>query len=164
MKKIILLLFLLVFSFSYSQKKGTTNSPSKKEAIDWLNSKFSGDRKPLIGPRYMMTSFAKFNIDGSFSIVTYYKYQSSQISDQTSYFSGNLKDLSYSSVYSRFENGIYMFYAKCHYGDCVQATSSRQEQVLLGMIASDSDSNIEQRAINAFKSTIKMYNPKKEAF
>ena len=161
MKKIILLFTIFLFTLTYSQKRIT---PTKKDAITWLNSKFSGDRKALVGPRYMMTSFSKFNLDGSFNMTTYYKYNSSQISDETSYFSGNLKDLSYSSVYSRLENGVYMFYAKCHYGDCIQATRTRQEQVLLGMIAADSDNNIEQRALNAFKSTIKMYNPQKETF
>ena len=161
MKKLFLLLSIVLFTISHSQTKKT---PTKKEAITWLNSKFSGDRKPLIGARYMMTSFSNFNVDGSFNIKTYNKYGSSQISDQTSYFSGSLKDLSYSSVYSRLENGIYLFYAKCHSGECIQATSSKQDQVLLGMISADSDNNIEQRALNAFKSTIKMYNPLKETF
>jgi len=146
---------------------------TKKETIDWLNSKF--EMSPIVmSETEQYTRFLKIKQDGSFSIQSYNYSPRVLLPDLENYrwktlFTGHFKDLSFNSVKTTIRNGKVFFYASCSSGKCIiQQNQGRDDfstysapEVLLGIT---SDTDLEERCKKAFVHLIKLCGGKKEAF
>lgn len=165
MKRQILLLLLICNLSVYGQ--------TKKETIDWLNSKF--ETSPIMMSDFeQYTRFLKINQDGSFSIQSYNYSPKVLLPNSENYrwktlFSGNFKDLSPNSVRTTTIKGKIFFYATCSSGKCItqqdqgpkEFNSYLSSEVLLGIT---SDTDLEARCKKAFIHLITLCGGKKEAF
>ncbi|MHA3047147.1 hypothetical protein JSO59_007250 [Riemerella anatipestifer] len=161
MKNILIIGLLSFFSLG--------NAQTKSETINWINQKFSGDRTGFNNGYYSFVCFTKIDLNGN---VVNTSYRRDRISGEDKDISTvNLKNLSYTSVYTRTDGGFIFFYARCENGKkCVKNNSiydnylSYMDDMLLGMIEENYAPDIEQRGIKAFKTAIRFFNNKKEAF
>src|SRR5215203_3193932 len=115
MKRQILLLMLFCNLAAYGQ--------TKKETIDWLNTKFQGS-PIMISEIEQYTRFLKINQDGSFSILEYNYSPKILLPDTSNYrwktvFTGNFKDLSPNSIRTETIKGKIFIFASCSNGSCI---------------------------------------------
>lgn len=165
MKRQILLLLLVCNIASYGQ--------TKKETIDWLNSKF--ETSPIVMSEVQQyTRFLKIKDDGSFSIQSYNYSPKTLLPDTQNYrwktlFTGNFKDLSPNSVRTSTIKGNVFFYATCSSGKCItqqdqgpdEFNTYTASEVLIGIT---SDASLEARCKKAFIHLITLCGGKKEPF
>jgi hypothetical protein len=145
---------------------------TKKETIDWLNSKF--ETSPIIMSEVQQyTRFLKIKDDGSFSIMSYNYSPKVLLPDTTNYrwktlFTGHFKDLSPNSVRTETIKDKVFFYASCSNGKCITQkdqgpdydTFTNSEVTL----AITSDASLEARCKKAFIHLITLCGGKKEPF
>jgi hypothetical protein len=164
MKSQILLLILFCNLASYGQ--------TKKETIDWLNSKF--ETSPImVSEIQQYTRFLKIKQDGSFTILENNYSPKVLLPDTTNYrwktlFTGNFKDLSPNSVRTETIKGKVFFYASCRSGKCITQKDQGPDydtftnsEVTLGIT---SDASLEARCKKAFIHLITLCGGKKEPF
>lgn len=161
-----LLLLILLFSFS-------AFGQTKKETIDWLNSKF--ESSPIASSEFeQYTRFLKINNDGSFSIQNYNYSPKVLLPNLENYrwkslFTGHFKNLSPNSIRTEKIKGNLYIYATCSSGKCITQqnqgpdnfNSYTTSEVLL---AFTSDTSLEARVKKAFTHLIKLCGGKSEAF
>lgn len=146
---------------------------TKKETIDWLNSKFEGS--PIIVTDIdQYTSFLKINQDGSFSIQSYNYSPSVFPPNSKNYrwktlFTGHFKNLSPTSITTKVVDEKLFIYATCSNGKCITQknqgpnnfNSYQSSEVLLAIT---SDITLEARCKKAFIHLITLFGGKKEVF
>ena len=165
MKRQILLLTLLFNLTAYGQ--------TKKETIDWLNSKFETSPIAISGFE-QFCRFLRIKEDGSFSIESYDYSPKVFLPDKYNYkkkmlVTGHFKNLSPNSIRTSTIDGIVYFYATCSNGKCIiqqnqgpdEFGSYTLSEVLLGITY---DINLEARCKKAFLHLITLCGGKKEAF
>jgi hypothetical protein len=160
-----IIFFFLAFNFtSYGQ--------TKKETIDWLNTKF--EASPIVMNDYeQYTWFLEIKQDGSFTIQEFNYSPKVLLPDTTNYrwktiFTGNFKDLSPNSIRTETISGKVFFYASCSNGKCITQQDQgvdyktfKNSDVTLGIA---SDANLEARCKKAFIHLITLCGGRKEAF
>ncbi|UTM21871.1 hypothetical protein [Dyadobacter fanqingshengii] len=163
--KLKLLTLMIMASFtSYAQ--------TKKETIDWLNSKF--ESSPIIrNSLYQSTRFLKINANGDFSVQEYEYATNVPFPDSKNYsgktlFTGSFKDLSPSSVRAKQIYGEIFIFASCTSGKCITQQDQgpdyetyKTSDIAIGVI---SDPSLQIRCEKAFIHLIKLSGGKKEAF
>lgn len=161
---------LLFVTFLFSL---TALGQTKKETIDWLNSKF--ENCPIITSEVgSMARFLKINPDGSFSVQDYDYSPKVLLPTLENYryktlFTGHFKDLAPNSVTTKTIKGNIYFYASCSSGKCItQQNQGRDDfstyqtpSILLGIT---SEPSLEERCKKAFVHLITLCGGKKEAF
>ncbi len=165
MKKLFLLPLFFSCFFSYGQ--------TKKETIDWLNSKF--EYSPIVVSEIeKYTMEFRISQDGSFSI-QYYNYSPKVfLPDTDNYrrkvmFTGHFKDLSPNSIRTSKKDGKIFFYASCTNSRCITQQNQGPNDFSVYYareveLAVTSDVGLEERCKKAFQHLIKLCGGKNEVF
>jgi hypothetical protein len=165
MKKFILIILLL--------SRLVVNSQSKKETIDWLNSKF--DNSPFADNDIeIFTRFLKIKDDGTFTVQGYSYSIKTVLPNSENYsrkyiFKGHFKDLGLNSIRTEVIKGNLYIFASCRSGKCItqqnegpyNTNSYLNNEVLLAIT---SNLSLEIRCKKAFIHLIKLCGGKSEAF
>jgi hypothetical protein len=151
-----------------------TAAQTKKETVDWLNSKFN--KNPIVyGDVFKFSQKMKINQDGTFEIIsTDYEVpinpSNPEVASRT-IIKGNFNNLSPSSITVRKSNGLLFIDIKCLGGnDCLSVStkgdagiSYDKSGVAFGAYY-DEEENIGNRLKKAFTRLIKLCGGKAEAF
>lgn len=151
------------------------NTPKRAETIDWINSK-SKDSYVYDAVLWKEWRELKIKQDGSFEIKQYstpiskFGLLGSPPTDST-FFYGNLKDLNPTSVkvdYEKNNPNLFFVYATCtNSKDCIKQIGSEvfnTSKVAFGAYNKNSDKDIENRMVKAYKHLIALSGGKKETF
>jgi len=164
MKKHFFLILLICNNSIFGQ--------TKKETIDWLNTKFQSS--PIISDEIeQYTRFLKINQDGSFTILVYNYSPKILLLDTSNYrwktiFTGNFKDLSPNSIRTETIKGKIFFFASCSYGNCITQNDIGPDYNIFKnpnvLLAVTSDASLEPRCKKALIHLVNLFGGKKEPF
>ncbi len=169
MKQILTLTFLAITHLMFGQ--------TKKETVDWLNSKFPGNLY-IYGTVFKETQVMKINTDGTFEIVANIHKQPIEgypVIETKTRISGNLKDFSLSSVKKEEADGapkLFFIALTClNSKNCVTISQTgkpgpeySKKGVAFGAFMKNEEENISERLVKAFKHLITLSGGKKESF
>jgi hypothetical protein len=155
-----------LFSFSIAQ--------TKKETIDWLNSKFP--KNPIVyGDGFKFSQRMKIDPNGTFEI-TNESYETpinplNPIVETTTILKGAFKDLNPASVVIHKQNGLYFIDINCFISkDCIHISQSGKggikfdkSGIIFGAYYSN-ESNIGERLKKAFTRLILLCGGKRELY